>query len=118
MVVYDNTNEALARILRGAVQGLNIAAEALLADSKELTPVDTTDLRKTGSVHQASPASLTSAVTYDTPYAVVQHENLDFFHPTDHNPNAQAKFLEQPAVENRHEYGGIIAAQIRRATGS
>jgi hypothetical protein len=40
------------------------------------------------------------AVTYDTPYALVQHENLEYFHPV-----GQAKFLEEPTRTRAKEIG-------------
>ncbi len=103
------------RMRAGAALGLNRAASALMAESQARVPVDTRDLRRSAATHDATPADLVSAVTYNTPYAVIQHERLDFHHPTDHNPGAQAKYLERPAIEMRQQLGAIVAAEIRRA---
>jgi hypothetical protein len=56
-------------------------------------------------------ASLTAAVSYDTPYAVVQHERLDFRHA----PGRTAKYLENSLNAARQEVAALIAAQIRRS---
>lgn len=117
MVVRWFGVEAVGRMRAGAARGLNRAATALKAESQARVPVDETDLRKSAATHDASEQSLEAAVTYDTPYAVIQHERLDFHHPTDHNPGAQAKYLERPAVEMRHDLGAIVAAEIRREMG-
>lgn len=110
--------QAHTAILNGAARGLNRAATALMAESQARVPVDTTDLRRSAAVQEADAGNLESAVTYNTPYAVIQHERLDFYHPTDSNPGAQAKYLERPAKELGPKLGAVVAAEIRRATRS
>lgn len=110
-------NDPEQHIRVGAARGLNRGATALMGESQSRAPVDETDLRNSAATHDATPTNLVSAVTYDTPYAVVQHERLDFNHPTDHNPNAQAKYLESAAIELRDEISAVVAADIRRETG-
>lgn len=110
-------DEAIARVTAGAILGLNKAAEALLADSKALVPVDSGDLRRSGAVVQATMSDPQSAVTYNTPYAVKQHEDLSLHHPPTPNPKAQAKYLEAPARQNADKYSAIVAAEIRREVG-
>lgn len=108
-------DQAQQRMRQGGVDGVNMAAEVLLGKSNAKAPVDTTDLRQSGSTHQATLGNPSAQVSYNTPYAVIQHERTDFHHPTDHNPGAQAKYLETPLVEDRDELTGIIAEQIRRS---
>lgn len=110
-------NDPYMALLNGAARGLNKGATALMAESQARVPVDSTDLRNSAATHDATPSNLESAVTYDTPYAVIQHERLDFHHPTDHNPGAQAKYLEGPAVELRDKIGAVVGAEIRREMG-
>jgi hypothetical protein len=57
-------------------------------------------------------SQLTAAVSYDGPYAVIQHEALDFRHA----PGRTAKYVEEPLLEHHDTLQEIIAAQIRRAT--
>lgn len=110
-------NDPYAALLAAAARGLNKGATVLMSESQARVPVDSTDLRNSAATHDATPANLESAVTYNTPYAVIQHERLDFHHPTDHNPGAQAKYLEGPAVELRNQIGAVVAAEIRREMG-
>lgn len=117
MVLYWHGDQVEAAVKAAAARGLNQAAEELLSLSKALVPVDSGDLRSSGSVDQASAGDLESRVTYNTPYAVIQHERLDFHHPTVKNPNAQAKYLEAPARENETELLGIVAQTIKRSMG-
>jgi hypothetical protein len=56
-------------------------------------------------------ASLTGMVSYDTRYAVIQHESLDFRHA----PGRTAKYLENSLNGARTDVAAIIAAQVRRA---
>lgn len=117
MALIWRGDDAMRRIMEGGARGLTRAARALGAESDARVPVDSTDLRRSRGVHEASPDSLISAVTYNTPYAVIQHERLDFNHPADHNPGAQAKFLERPAIELEDKLMGVVAQEIRRAVG-
>lgn len=110
-----NGDDAYRRTLEGAARGLTRAAKALLAEANTRVPVDSYDLRRSGATHAATPSDLVSAVTYDTPYAVIQHERLDFNHSQSENPGAQAKYLERPAVELHDKLMGVVARDIRRA---
>lgn len=116
-------DEAMRRIRVGAARGLSRAAKALLAESQTRVPVRDRDLRNSGASHDATPQNLTSAVTYSAtsedgfPYAVVQHERLDFNHPTDFQPGAQAKYLERPAMEMKNKLMGVVATEINREVG-
>ncbi len=75
---------------------LNVAAEYLLSRSVPRAPLRDGPLRASGAVEEASPDDLEAYVTYDTPYAVKQHEDLDLSHPLD----GEAKYLERPLVED------------------
>jgi len=73
--------------------------ERVMAEAKARTPVDTGTLRASG--HVAPPdvgASLVKVVAgfggAASDYAIVQHERLDFNHPS-----GEAKFLERPFLE-------------------
>jgi hypothetical protein len=53
----------------------------------------------------------TAAVSYDTVYAVRQHEELTWRHA----PGRTAKYLEGPLAEELDTVREIIAAELRRA---
>lgn len=102
---------AAAREMRaGAARGLLLAAEFVLSQSTEVVPLDEAELQRSGTASVDAP-SLTAMVSYDTPYAVRQHEELDYRHA----PGRQAKYLEQPLNACRGPVERIIAAEVRRA---
>ena len=115
--------EAIRRMQEGAARGLNRAAKALLAESQARVPVDTGDLRSSGATQDATPTELVAKVTYNAsaedgfPYGVAVHEGLDMNFRTDHNPGAQAKFLERPAMEMKNDLMDVVATEIKRALG-
>lgn len=98
-----------ARAQAGAVRGLLMAAEYLLSEASAIVPIDEGTLDRSG-VASVDPATLTSAVSFDTPYAVKQHENLHYRHA----PGRQAKYLEEPFTREAPTMQQIIAVQIRR----
>lgn len=98
--------------LTGAVKdaarrGTRRAAERLRALSVPLAPLDQGPLRESAAVKgvNAEPIAL---VVYDTPYAVRQHEELDYQHT-----DGQAKYLEQPLTDNSAELMAIIVKEVR-----
>jgi hypothetical protein len=94
----------------GGARGLLLAGEHVLQQSQEIVPLDESPLMQSGTA-SVDPPSLTGMVSYDTSYAVVQHERLDYRHA----PGRTAKYLERPLNASRAEVAAIIAAQVRRA---
>lgn len=92
-----------------AVDGLKLGAEHLLGESRKEVPLEEGVLERSG-VATVDAASLTAAVSYDTPYAVPQHEELDWRH----DEGRKAKYLEDPAAREAPVIGEIVAAAIRR----
>jgi hypothetical protein len=106
---FDGT-VAEQRLKQGAARGLLLGAEHVLGRSNDVVPLDEATLQRSG-VASVDEASLTAAVSYDTPYAVVQHERLDLRHA----PGRTAKYLENSLNAARQEVAALIAAQIRRS---
>lgn len=104
------TNFARARTAaqRGAERGIALAAEHVLQLSRERVPLEEGTLERSG---VASRSGLTAAVSYDTVYAVRQHEELDW----QHAEGRQAKYLESALIDSVDEVPEIVAAQVRRA---
>jgi hypothetical protein len=96
------------KITEGAEDGLSDAAAHVLAVSNERVPTESGALRASGRV---TADGLTSAVSYGTAYATIQHEDL-----TLHHDNGQPKFLESGLTGDRSEAATRIAAGIRRRT--
>lgn len=123
MVVNWHGDEALQRVRVGGARGLNRAARALLAESQTRVPFDSGDLSQSGTAHDATPQDLESAVSFSATsedgfnYGVAVHEGLDMDFRTDHNPAAQAKFLERPAEEMKAHLMGVVAMEIKREVG-
>ena len=118
MLVRWHGDDAKRLTRRGGVRGLNVAAEALLGQSQALTPVDTGDLRRSGTVFPASVQDPTAVVAFRVPYAAFVHEGVDLRFRTVKNPRAQAKFLEQPLRQNAAKLAALVAREIRREFGA
>lgn len=106
--------DALTKKARtGALRGLKLSVEFLLSESNKLVPLDEGTLQDSGTATVDAEA-MTGNVTYDTPYAVIQHEDFTFFHPN----GRQNKYLEEPWMEHKYTFMDIIAEQIRKALGT
>ena len=87
--------------------GTRRAAVRLLALSVPRAPKRDGILRSSGTVKGVN-AEPVSFVVFDTPYAVRQHEELDWVHR-----EGESKYLEKPMEESHDELMGIIAKEIR-----
>lgn len=99
-----------ARLEEGAVKGLHVGLEHLLQVSREEVPHEEGTLERSGTV-SVDAAELIGAVSFDGPYAVIQHEDLTFRH----DAGRKAKYLEDPAAAEAAVMLELIAAQIRRS---
>lgn len=102
-----NGNIVNAIISGNAADALNHAANMLRSDSVPLAPIDRGPMRASAQVTPATDSSLTAYVSYDTPYAARQHEELDWRHD-----EGQAKYLEGPLTENEAKYQQAIASRL------
>lgn len=92
-------------------------ARRIINISKPLVPFDTGRLRGTGRIMppEYRPTAVRVAMEYGgdmAPYAVIQHERLDFHHPT---PGTQAKYLEEPMLRERDQTIAAIRDGVREA---
>lgn len=94
---------------RGAVRGLQLATEHLLQVSRSHVPIEEGTLERSGTA-SVDPASLVGAVSYDTPYAVKQHEDLTL----NHDAGRTAKYLENAFTSERRTVAELIAREVRR----
>ncbi|MGH3863578.1 hypothetical protein [Actinokineospora sp.] len=97
---------------RGAARGLGLGAEHVRGVSVDRAPLDTAALRDSATASH-DPDALTAAVSYDTPYAARQHEELDYHHRT-----GGPKYLESALASERETVARLIQAQIRKALGT
>lgn len=103
-----NGPQVAAAIKREAAAGVESAAQHVLGVAVNRTPKDRGDLRQSGRV-EADPAEATAAVVFDTPYAVVQHEELNYKHDV-----GQPKYLESAGHDTATQCRQIIATAIKR----
>lgn len=105
-----NGNVVEAKEKAGVISGLTKASEHLLGESRAIVPIQEATLERSG-VASVDRSSMTAAVSYDTKYAVRQHEELTW----QHDEGRQAKYLEQPTLTERDTMLAIMQAEIRRA---
>lgn len=96
-----------AMLQANAAKALNHGAELLRGYSQPLAPIDTGIMRGSAQVTPATEQSLTAYVSYDTPYAARQHEELDWRHD-----EGQAKYLEQPLADHEADLQQAIASRL------
>lgn len=112
-----NLSERLAEVASqvpdAARRGLAIGGEHVLGVSNTLVPIETGALARSGSVSQDDTELLT-AVSYDTEYAVRQHEDTSL----NHDAGRQAKFLQTAMESQASAVADIVANQLRRALGT
>lgn len=106
------TNSFDASKITGAIKkNANLAAfmgaQHLRKEAVELTPVDTSTLRNSAKV---TTDGNQAAVSYNTPYAARQHEEVGWNHPE----GGQAKFLETAMINESQQIARIIANTVKR----
>ncbi|GMA31601.1 hypothetical protein [Litorihabitans aurantiacus] len=107
-----NGPEAKAAARRATGRGLANAAEVVLAASREVVPIEEATLSRSGA-SSVDEAEMVAAVSYDTPYAVIQHERTDFRH----DAGRTAKYLEAPLLATRAQQQAAIAQALQGGLG-
>lgn len=92
---------------RLASEGLQRALEHGLSVSNQRIPLEEGTLERTGRV---SVDGLNGVISYDTVYAVRQHEELTWRHL----PGRRAKYLESTMNDEREVMLQLIAVSLRR----
>lgn len=102
--------EVVKEYRQAAAQALTTVAEAELGNANQTCPIEETTLIRSGAVAPATANNLTATISYDTPYAVVQHEDTTFRH----DPGRRAKWLELTLREDAAAVGVAIGREMRR----
>lgn len=97
---WDGTAIA-AQVEQAGEAGVYMACEVLLSHALDRTPFSEGDLRQSG---MASADGLRGAVSFNTPYAVKQHEELSYVHPN----GGEAKFLEKAVNDFGPEFLDVV----------
>lgn len=95
----------------GAERGLALGAEHVLQVARTRVPIEEGTLERSG---VASSEGLRAAVSFDTPYAVVQHEDLTLAH----DAGRSAKYLERAMNSERDAVAEIVARAVRKELGT
>ncbi len=103
----DVHKKVMSATERGLIKGLEFVKQ----ESVKIVPKDTGMLEKSASV-KISNDSKQGAVSYDTPYAIRQHEELGYRHAE----GRTAKYLEIPFQQNQGKALEIMQREIRRET--
>jgi len=102
-------NKSIApEVRKAANRGLAIAAEHVLGESRKLVPIEEATLERSGTV-TTDPDNLQAAISYDTPYAIRQHEDMGLRH----DAGRESKYLETPLNAERDAVKEIIARTIK-----
>lgn len=103
--------EVIKDLGQAKINAVRASAHFLRGEAIKKTPVETGILRGTAKVSDNDDDE--AAVSYNTPYAARQHEELGYAHLS----GGQAKFLESAALDNQKELQQIAAEQIRKSLG-
>lgn len=98
---------------RGAARGLLLAGEHVLGVSNDHVPHEEGTLERSGKA-SVDEAKLRAAVSYDTEYAIAQHEDLTMRH----DPGRNAKFLENALNGEKTTVGRLIHTAVERELGA
>lgn len=92
-----------------AMVGVNMATEYLKSLAVPLAPLDRGPLRASAKIRPATENLSEAWLIFDTPYAAIQHEALDY-----HHDDGQAKYVEEPMRSHQRELTGIMAREVAR----
>lgn len=106
----SNVSAIKAHVRKAAERGLDKALEHNLQVSNTRVPIEEGTLERSGNT---SRDGLKGAVSYDTPYAARQHEELGYTH----DGGRTAKYLEKTLNGERRKSAELIADEIRRGNG-
>ena len=91
----------------GAEEGVQKSLEHLLSEARKIIPLREGTLERSGRVDRDG---LNGQVVFDTVYARIQHENLDY----KHLPGRTAKYLEIPLNRDRDIMLRLMQVSLRR----
>ena len=108
MAELDWRGEEVEKTIKKAARVALVAAtEHLLDEAVQRTPVETGTLRNSA---KASYDDDTGMVSYNTPYAARQHEEVGWSHQ-----DGQAKYLETALLDSQAKIQQIIAQEVKKA---
>lgn len=116
MTIRYTAAELTALVQAAAGEGLIKVAQRVRGVTEPLTPLEYGDLRSSLTVvpdtAREAAIDLESAVVSDLPYAVRQHEDLDYRHD-----DGEAKYLEKGTARTKPEIEAIMGKPARQLFG-
>ena len=104
-------SKAVGDIKAGAEHGVRLAVEHLLTEANKQVPHDEGTLERSG---DTGVEGTRGSVSYDTPYAVRQHEDMSLAH----DGKGTSKWLENAMAQESDTVGKIIATTIKHEAGT
>lgn len=104
-----DSSEAKRIARKAGMKAVLESAEAILTESIDETPKDTGTLRRSGTVTEVV-IEPKAVISYSTPYAARQHEELDYRHEV-----GKAKYLEDPVNRNRDHVRRHVQKEVKKA---
>lgn len=105
----DDIDDIQRRMIDAADRAAHAAALDLQGRAQKLAPIEEGTLRASATTERMEvPNGADYEVSFNTPYAARQHEELEWQHPL----GGQAKYLQQPLLEQAGRYEQIIAAAV------
>lgn len=117
---YSTWDSRAAKSLakKTAMKALHDGAEAILTESLKEVPHATGTLARSAAVTDA-PREDAIYISYNTPYAVKQHEDLTLRHPDPRNPistpGRKAKYLEDPFNRLKAKVMKAVRLKVKKA---
>lgn len=111
VVVNLNLGRAMKGVHEGAKKGMALAVEHVLTEANKHVPHDEGTLERSGRTGvQTTAGGVRGVVSYDTPYAVRQHEDMSL----NHHGKGESKWLENTLAAERETVAQILATAIGR----
>jgi hypothetical protein len=108
------------KIVASILDTLESTADELLRKANETIPFETGALAQSGQV-DIEPAALKAVVSYNTPYAIRQHEDVSLRHPNplsaNSSPNGRARWLELTAQEQADRLHRWFGSRMKTLLG-
>lgn len=96
-----------------AIGAIEVWAQHVLGEAQRLAPVEEGTLRAAGNVEVFEAGDgATVVISFRTPYAARQHEELGYAHPL----GGQAKYLETPFKAGIPRLAPLVRAAVARAS--
>lgn len=106
---YKPNKNVITGVKKASARGLGLAAEHILGVAKTRVPIEEHTLEQSGATSVDGNHRLRAAVSFDTPYAVKQHEDMTLRHDN----GRSAKYLESAFNSEKDAVRQIIAEELR-----